>query len=91
MDRRLRFRHRARTISSARATGPAGPSVALEMPRLTAQVLLSGRTEAGESYRATGGDSAGAGLLEKPRAGCRARPYRKPTLVAGYERTKGNG
>src|SRR6476620_473599 len=31
------------------------------------------------------------GLQEKPRAGGRARPYRRPTLVAGYENTKGNG
>jgi len=37
MDRRLIFRHRARTIKSAWATGLGEPSVALEMPRLTVQ------------------------------------------------------
>ena len=28
---------------------------------------------------------------KSPGRGCWARPYRKPTLVAGYQRTKGNG
>ena len=91
MDRRLRFRHRARTFKSARATGLAGPSAALEMPRLTAQGPEQSGTEAGERFRATGTNSVGPSLHEKPRTGSRARPYRKPTLVAGYKRTKGNG
>ena len=30
-------------------------------------------------------------LLEKPGDGCRERPYRKPTLVAGCENTKVDG
>jgi hypothetical protein len=47
--------------------------------------------EAGESRGATRGDSARTSLREKPRAGSRARPYRKPTLVAEYECTQGNG
>src|SRR5439155_5677847 len=67
MDRRLRFRHRARTFKSARATGLAGPSAALEMPRLTAQVLPSGRTEAGERSRATGTSSGGPSRHDKLR------------------------
>ena len=37
MDRRLRFRHRARTTKSARATGLAGLSAAPEMPRCPVQ------------------------------------------------------
>ena len=42
------------------------------------------KPKAGERRPARGADSVGPGLLEKPRAGSRARPYRKPTLVAGY-------
>ena len=91
MDRRSRFRHRARTSESARATGPVGPSAAPEMPRLTAQAPPRGGAEAGESRGATPGDSAGAGPREKPRAGGRARPYRRPTPVAGCESTEGDG
>ena len=50
-----------------------------------------GNPEVGESEGATRRDSAGPGLREKPWAGGRARPYRKPTLVAGHEYAKGNG
>jgi hypothetical protein len=49
------------------------------------------KPEVGESEGATRRDSVGAGLQEKPWAGSRARPYRKPTLVAGHEYAKGNG
>ena len=87
MDRRLIFRHRARTSKSAQATGPEGPSAALEMPRLTTQA----QAEVGESEGATRRDSVGPGLREKPPAGGRARPYRRPTPVAGYEHTQGDG
>jgi hypothetical protein len=44
-----------------------------------------------ETRRATDGDSIEPRLQEKPGDECRERPYRKPTLVAGYERTKGSG
>ena len=37
------------------------------------------------------GDSIEPRLQEKPRAGSRERPYRKPTLVAGCESTKVDG
>ena len=47
--------------------------------------------EGRESCRATGGDSIGPRPLEKPRPGGRARPYRRPTLVAGHEYAKGDG
>src|SRR5215210_1076964 len=54
MDRRLRFRHRARTAKSERATGLVGPSAALEMRRLTPQVLRLGRRGRGEVPREGG-------------------------------------
>ena len=92
MDRRLIFRHRARTTKSAQATGLDRRSAALEMPRLTVQRPgLRTRRQAGERCAARRADSVESGLREKPWAGSRARPYRKPTLVAGYEHTKGNG
>jgi hypothetical protein len=91
MDRRLRFRHRARTAKSERATGLVGPSAALEMRRLTPQVAPVGVAEGGARSPARGAKSVGAGPREKPRSGSRARPYRRPTLVAGCKRTKGNG
>jgi hypothetical protein len=52
MDRRLRFRHRARTSKSARATGLAGPSAAPEMPRRSVQAQAeAGRKPPGNRWR----------------------------------------
>src|SRR5215208_3708890 len=72
MDRRLRFRHRARTAKSERATGLVGPSAALEMRRLTPQAPRKGCRGRGEVPRE--GGQVGRGWpprkapLGKPRA-----------------------
>jgi len=62
-------------------------SVALELLRLTAQVadLRIWRPRRGEARK---GNSADARLQEKHTWGCRERPYRKPTLVAGHKCAK---
>ena len=44
--------------------------------------------EAWESSLARVGNSTDTDLLEKHRTGCRERPYRKPTLVAGHKYAK---
>jgi hypothetical protein len=87
MDKRLIFRYRSRTIQSQVGAGRAKPSAALELLRLTVQV--SGLRI---SYRGGGkpvkGNLVYACLQEKPIRGCRERPYRKPTLVAGHKCAK---
>ena len=87
MDKRLIFRYRSRTIKSRLCAGCAKPSAASEMLRLTAQAV----GPSGPIVRGGGkpqGNSAHARLQEKHVRGCRERPYRKPTLVAGQKSAK---
>ena len=62
-------------------------SVASEMLRLTAQMagLRISRRGGGKPVK---GNSIYACLLEKHVWGCRERPYRNPTLVAGHKCAK---
>ena len=62
-------------------------SVALELLRLTAQarVLRDYGPRRGEARK---GNSTHTHLQEKHAWGCRERPYRKPTLVAGHKCAK---
>ena len=87
MDKRLIFRYRSRMIKSRVCAGCAKPSAVLEILRLTVQVswLLSGRRGRGKPVK---GNSTYARLQEKQIWGCRERPYRKPTLVAGHKCAK---
>ena len=87
MDKRLIFRYRSRTIQSQVCAGRAKPIVALELLRLTVQMaaLRGSRRGGGKSVK---GDSVYACLQEKYARGCRERPYRKPTLVAGHKCAK---
>ena len=87
MDKRLIFRYRSRTIQSQVCAGRAKPSAALELLRLTVQAvdLRVIRRGGGKSVK---GDSVYACLQEKYARGCRERPYRKPTLVAGHKCAK---
>src|SRR5919197_1089942 len=98
MDKRFIFRYRSWTTKSSPGAGWGRPSVALELLRLSSQAP-NGQTpgspggrpvgaEEWETRRATFGDSVEPRLQEKPGGGCRERPYRKPTLVAGCESTK---
>ena len=87
MDKRLIFRYRSRTIQSQACAGRATSSAVLEILRLTvqaAQVQLGCRGR-GKPVK---GNSANARLQEKHGWGCRERPYRKPTLVAGHKCAK---
>ena len=90
MDKRLIFRYRSRMIQSQVYAGRAKPIVALELLRLTVQmaVLRGSRRGGGKPVK---GNSAHACLQEKRIWGCRERPYRKPTRVAGCESTKVDG
>ena len=87
MDKRLIFRYRSRTIQSQARAGRATPSAALELLRLTVQAagLLASSRGRGKPVK---GNSAHARLQEKHVWGCRERPYRKPTLVAGHKCAK---
>ena len=87
MDKRLIFRYRSRMIQSQVYAGRAKPIVALELLRLTVQmaVLRGSRRGGGKPVK---GNSVYACLQEKYRWGCRERPYRKPTLVAGHKCAK---
>ena len=87
MDKRLIFRYRSRTIQSQVCAGRAKPSAALELLRLTVQAidLRVGRRGGGKPVK---GNLAHACLQEKRIWGCRERPYRKPTLVAGHKCAK---
>ena len=61
----------------------------MDMVRLSPQELrLRG---VGDLELPGSGESIEAGLQEKPGVGCRERPYRKPTRVAGCESTKVDG
>ena len=87
MDKRLIFRYRSRMIQSQVYAGRAKPIVALELLRLTVQaaVLRDRRRGGGKPVK---GNSVYACLQEKYMWGCRERPYRKPTLVAGHKCAK---
>ena len=87
MDKRLIFRYRSRMIQSRVYAGRAKPIVALELLRLTVQaaVLRGSRRGGGKPVK---GNSVYACLQEKYMWGCRERPYRKPTLVAGHKCAK---
>ena len=87
MDKRLIFRYRSRMIQSQVYAGRAKPIVALELLRLTVQmaVLRVSRRGGGKPVK---GNSVYACLQEKYMWGCRERPYRKPTLVAGHKCAK---
>ena len=87
MDKRLIFRYRSRMIKSQVYAGRAKPIVALELLRLTVQaaVLRDGCRGGGKPVK---GNSVYACLQEKCTWGCRERPYRKPTLVAGHKCAK---
>ena len=87
MDKRLIFRYRSRTIQSQVYAGRAKPIVALELLRLTVQAgdLRTTRRGGGKPVK---GNSVYACLQEKYTRGCRERPYRKPTLVAGHKCAK---
>jgi hypothetical protein len=87
MDKRLIFRYRSRTIQSQVYAGRAKPIVALELLRLTVQAaVLRGSCRGGG--KPVKGNSVYACLQEKYVWGCRERPYRKPTLVAGHKCAK---
>ena len=87
MDKRLIFRYRSRMIKSRVCAGCAKPSAVLEILRLTVQVvdLRVGDRGRGKPVK---GNSTDARLQEKHVWGCRERPYRKPTLVAGHKCAK---
>jgi hypothetical protein len=87
MDKRLIFRYRSRTIKSQACAGCAKPSAALELLRLTVQGLRFALSFRGRG-KLVKGNSAHARLQEKHVWGCRERPYRKPTLVAGHKCAK---
>jgi hypothetical protein len=86
MDKRLIFRYRSRTIQSQVCAGCAKSSAVLEILRLTVQVAgFASRRGRGKPVK---GNSTDARLQEKHSWGCRERPYRKPTLVAGHKCAK---
>ena len=87
MDKRLIFRYRSRTYKSQVCAGCARPSAALELLRLTAQMPVI-FWQVSRRGKARKGNSAHARLQEKHMWGCRERPYRKPTLVAGHKCAK---
>jgi hypothetical protein len=90
MDKRLIFRYRSRTIQSRVCAGRAKPIVALELLRLTVQAVVL-RVDCRGGGKPVKGNSVYACLQEKHAWGCRERPYRKPTRVAGCESTKVDG
>jgi hypothetical protein len=87
MDKRLIFRYRSRTIQSQVRAGRAKPIAALELLRLTVQIFWL-RPESRGRGKPVKGNSAYARLQEKHAWGCRERPYRNPTLVAGHKCAK---
>jgi len=88
MDIRFIFRNRWRTIKSGCRTRWGRPSVAMELLRLTSQVLSG--TEEGGSLRLSKDDSVNPWRQEKPQSGRRERPYRRPTLVGRSENSQAN-
>ena len=87
MDKRLIFRYRSRTIQSQVGAGRAKPIAALELLRLTVQAAVL-RDSCRGGGKPVKGNSVYACLQEKRMWGCRERPYRKPTLVAGHKCAK---
>ena len=87
MDKRLIFRYRSRMIKSQVRAGRAKPIAALEMLRLTVQAAVL-RNSCRDGGKPVKGNLAYACLQEKRVWGCRERPYRKPTLVAGHKCAK---
>ena len=87
MDKRLIFRYRSRTIQSQVCAGCAKPSAVLEILRLTVQ-MADLRVSCRGRGKPVKGNSTYARLQEKHGWGCRERPYRKPTLVAGHKCAK---
>ena len=87
MDKRLIFRYRSRTIQSQACAGRATSSAVLEILRLTVQMFWF-RPERRGRGKPVKGNSTYARLQEKHMWGCRERPYRKPTLVAGHKCAK---
>ena len=87
MDKRLIFRYRSRMIQSHVYAGRAKPIVALELLRLTVQAAVL-RDSCRGGGKPVKGNSVYACLQEKYVWGCRERPYRKPTLVAGHKCAK---
>ena len=67
--------------------GRAKPIAALELLRLTAQMAGLRISDRGGG-KPVKGNLAHACLQEKRIWGCRERPYRKPTLVAGHKCAK---
>ena len=87
MDKRLIFRYRSRTIQSQVCAGCAKPIAVLELLRLSVQ-MIQGYLDCRGVGKPVQGNSADARLQEKHGWGCRERPYRKPTLVAGHKCAK---
>ena len=87
MDKRLIFRYRSRTIQSQVCAGCAKSSAVLEILRLTVQMVQRSLDRRGRG-KPVKGNSTDACLREKHVWGCRERPYRKPTLVAGHKCAK---
>jgi len=87
MDKRLIFRYRSRTIQSHVCAGCAKSSAVLEILRLTVQIFWL-RPDSRGRGKPVKGNSTYARLQEKHIWGCRERPYRKPTLVAGHKCAK---
>ena len=87
MDKRLIFRYRSWTIQSQVCAGCAKSSAVLELLRLTVQFGWFWPVERGRG-KPVKGNSTYARLQEKHTWGCRERPYRKPTLVAGHKCAK---
>ena len=87
MDKRLIFRYRSWTIQSQVCAGCAKSSAVLELLRLTVQIVRLRVRDRGRG-KPVKGNSTYARLQEKHAWGCRERPYRKPTLVAGHKCAK---
>ena len=87
MDKRLIFRYRSRTIQSHVCAGCAKSSAVLEILRLTVQAADL-RVRSRGRGKPVKGNSTYARLQEKHGWGCRERPYRNPTLVAGHKCAK---
>jgi hypothetical protein len=88
MDKRLIFRYRWRTFKSQRGDGARKAG---RRAGVAAAKRVGGNPEAWGRLRDTKANPAGPGFPEKPRWGCRQRPYRRPTQVGGCESTKVDG
>ena len=94
MDTRLIFRDRSWTTKSwagaglGRWSAPIGHGASKPAVRMLSGMYARG---VGNLGLPGSGDSIDPGLREKPGAGSRERPYRKPTRVAGCESTEVDG